>query len=276
MLKMLKFQKYFSRIINFFDPILHPFFKKLLFGALLKTYPKDKLILSSVYGVILEANWYDSTFHMALLGTWGFYLHDILRNQTNKFAFLDIGANFGLYSSIAVQSQNCEFIVAIEPNPMVFNALRNNIVTNQENKAKRIKLYQFAVGPENKSSLLFYNSNNLGKANFRGKGDNTIKCKVRNYSLFDEINDLTSNLLIIVKIDVEGFEPQVLREIQRSRLKEKIQGIFIEISPSWVSVKDLKKMFTDLKEMGFKESWRSINKHQYDAFYIKSNLPDKI
>jgi len=117
--------------------------------------------------------------------------------------------------------------------------------------------------------LLFYNSNNLGKANFRGKGDIAIKCKVRNFSLFNEINDLINNLPVIVKIDVEGYEPQVLKEIQRSQLKEKIQGIFIEISPSWVSTKDLKKVFTDLKKMGFEESWRSKNKHQYDAFYIK-------
>jgi len=132
MVKTLRFQEYFSRSINFFDSILHPFLIKLLFRLLLKSYPIDKPTLTSVYGVTLEANWHDSTFFMGLLGSWGFYLHDILRNEKNKFAFLDIGANFGLFSSIAVQSKNCEICIAIEPNPIVFDVLRNNLNANKK------------------------------------------------------------------------------------------------------------------------------------------------
>ncbi len=261
-------QKYFSRSLYLLSPILPFVFRSFFYAILLKTYKKNNDRLRSVYGVTLKANWHDATFLMALSGSWGFYLHDFLRNRKVEYAFIDIGANFGLFSAVAMQSNKCKIVVAIEPNPLIFKVLHENI--NATTSHSRFESFNCAIDAANRRRSLSFNSNNLGRANLLGKGVETIEVECKNFQLLDKIKLYTKDLPIILKIDTEGFEPKVIQEIRRTKsLRESIQYIYIEISPLLISKKDLDKMFAHLSEMGFEKSWQSYGKAQYDALYIK-------
>ncbi len=204
---------------------------------------------------------------MGISGSWGFYLHDLLRERKGDFAFIDIGANFGLYTSIAVQLHNCKIAVAIEPNPSIFRLLESNVAANQDRTTYRG--FNCAIDTSNGIRSLAFNRDNLGKANLRGQGSEIVDIECRNFHLFDEIKLLTKDLPVIVKIDVEGFEPRVIQEIARSQLKDNIDCVFIEISPFWVSKKELDEMFALFSEMGFMRRWKSRGNSQYDVLYVK-------
>ena len=74
-------------------------------------------------------------------------------------------------------------------------------------------------------------SGNPGKANLRGQGDETVEIECQNHELFDQISESVKDLPVIVKVDVEGFEPVVIEELSNQNSKTKFTGVFIEVSP---------------------------------------------
>lgn len=267
----LELRELYARVLAVLSPVLGPRIRALCYRSLLKTFNKKSRNVTSVFGVTLESNWQDATFLMAASGSWGFYLHDFLRERKKPYAFIDIGANFGLYTSIAAQSCNCKMAVAIEPNPSIFQLLKKNVASNLTGGG-RTKFYNCAIDRVNGIKKLAFNSNNLGKANLLGQGDESVDCECKNFLLLNEINRFVKNFSVIVKIDVEGLEGQVIQEISQSELKDNIDYIFMEISPSWMSEEEFQRMLSHLNEMGFEKCWQGFGKAQYDALFKKENV----
>ena len=266
-------RRIFAKTILFLKPILGSFFTNCLYRILLKTYSKNTANVTSVYGIKLVANWHDATFLMALTGSWGFYLQELLLRHKEEYAFIDIGANFGTFSAVALESKKCLIVVAIEPNPKIFKVLKRNMALNQsrsKSKSRSVFYFNFAIDLSDGVRQLAFKPNNLGSANLSGRGHKFMNVECRNFKLFDEIKvNQTKNLPVIVKIDTEGFEAKVIQEIARSKLKDTIDCIFLEISPLWMSKKDMDGMFANLQEMQFELAWKMSDKVQYDCLYIK-------
>lgn len=268
----MKLQQLYARVLYRAAPLIKRLRLTSLLGAhveLIKHNSKNGYS-QSVYNIKLVDNWNDATFKMAIGGLWGFKLYDLLLSQESNFSFVDVGANFGSYSLIAAQNPNCKSVYSIEPNPCVFKQLLNNIEINQRQNI--IRPCRYGIAESNGTMEISYRENNLGVASFREKGNSgNIKelVDVKNFEAFDSIALNTKGQDIIVKIDVEGFEPQVIKQLSQSKLSLQVKGIFIEVTPSWVSKNELDSMFLSLKEMGFREIWRGGNDYQYDAYYIK-------
>ena len=64
----------------------------------------NKKYVKSTYGVFLKANYRDVTFRLCILGCYGNFYCNRLKNIDEEFIFLDIGANQGIYSLIASQN----------------------------------------------------------------------------------------------------------------------------------------------------------------------------
>ena len=139
--------------------------------------------------------------------------------------FLDIGANIGWMTLVGARAVGQEGrVIAIEANPHTLPILQHNVELNQ---AICVEIYGVAVSDEPGTARLFENWNvNRGGASLLSQDDTPgIEVQVETLDrLFDP-----ETRLAVVKIDVEGLEPQVLKG--GSHWFAKQQPIFIfEIS----------------------------------------------
>lgn len=135
--------------------------------------------------------------------------------------FFDVGANIGSYSLIASEQETVE-VVAFEPHPMTFGLLQANV---QRNQRRNVRLFNVALGSGNGTMEL---TNVPGSAmNHRTvrktEGSVPVQC-LRADSVCQEIDRVPT----VVKIDVEGFEYDVLEGFGEQL--RSIETIFIEMN----------------------------------------------
>jgi FkbM family methyltransferase len=222
----------------------------------------------SVYGIWLHTNWSDATFVFGVTGRWGFKLFDLLRQKRDQnFLFIDVGANFGTYSVVASQNPRCIQTIAIEPNPTVFSQLERNVAINH---VKNVQALNCGIASETGTAKLSISSHHLGASNFRNKGDTWVEVKVYNRTIFDELSKTYPGVPVFVKVDVEGAEPVVVRELVESQISDSIREVFLEVSPKWISNADIASMLNCLTGIGLCEQWRSYGKDQFDIYYTRN------
>lgn len=176
----------------------------------------------------------------------------ILRNGG---VFIDVGANFGLYSINLMGIPNLR-IVAIEPNPITVSRLVENAEINH---SRNIEIITTAIGDKNDIVGLYCPSiNNSG--NFQVTSDNKrsrFLCPQLSLNyLFMKLKITTVDLL---KVDVEGYEKYVLNGLNFNLIKPK--NILLEIIPKQLNNFSCteEEIFRMLKENGY--SIFDINGH---------------
>jgi FkbM family methyltransferase len=130
---------------------------------------------------------------------------DHLVRHGGEGVFVDIGANIGYYS-LSLAHAGCERVIAIEPNPPALERLRYNIGLNQ--LGERIEVVAAGVGPD--AELEFYQTGGLGGSGFVKPVHDAPVIKVRSIPLMQILADRQVERIGGLKIDVEGFEDQVL------------------------------------------------------------------
>lgn len=128
-----------------------------------------------------------------------------LCNETTNA--IDVGANIGL-TSIAL-SQVCTKgkVIAIEPVPQTFGFLESNI---EAANASNVSLVNIALGAASGSVDMFVNDNNLA-ASFVTHTNVGEQCAIRLATLDQVVCERSLPSVDFIKIDVEGFELEVLR-----------------------------------------------------------------
>ncbi len=170
-----------------------------------------KLIIQTLHGVkLLIDPAKDNGVELALYQT-GTYekgtiqlLGDFLKQGS---IFMDIGANIGLMSTIASKIVGEKGrVYAVEANPKTIEVLRHNCAINL---CENIEILPIALASEKGSAILYENWNvNRGGASLISQGDEhgiTVS-KERLDDLFSPDSPVH-----LVKIDVEGFELEVLK-----------------------------------------------------------------
>ncbi|TSJ42486.1 FkbM family methyltransferase [Fluviicola chungangensis] len=141
-------------------------------------------------------------------------------------SFLDIGANIGLMSVIASKCVGEKGIVyAVEANPATVPILQTNIELNQ---CKNIEVLPIALSDTQGTALLFENWEvNRGGASLISQSSEEKGIEVKMERLDDLFDENTR--IDLVKIDVEGFEPQVIRG-GMNWFKKQLPVFIIEVS----------------------------------------------
>jgi len=223
-----------------------------------------KHVLKTIHGVkLLIDPSKDKGVELALFqtGTYEKGTIQLLEKYLNPgSSFLDIGANIGLMSVIASKWVGEKGTVyAVEANPNTVSILQMNIELNQ---CKNIELLPVALSDEKGTAVLFENWEvNRGGASLISQGSEEQGMEVKMERLDDLFQEETP--IHLVKIDVEGFEPQVLRGgmfwfrkqlpifiIEVSEKREK------EVGPSPLEVMELVKTIGNYrfyKQKGTKE-----------------------
>jgi FkbM family methyltransferase len=149
----------------------------------------------------------------------GFLLHFLRKDDL----FVDIGANIGSYTVLAGAHVGAS-VVAIEPVPATFQHLQNNIAINQINN---VSACNFALGNQ-QGQISFTSTLDTMNHVATGSETNTIQVPV----------DTLDNILgkekdpILLKIDVEGFETDVLNGADATLKKNQLKAIIIELNGS--------------------------------------------
>ena len=124
--------------------------------------------------------------------------------------FVDIGANAGLFSLGVAEHMSNGTLIAAEPQPRLFERLKLNIEyfnAGQEGRPE-IHLFKTALGPA-VGELSLSVPDQLGQASaHKLHGAEQIRVSVR--PLLDILSTVQVDHVDLVKIDVEGFEDEVL------------------------------------------------------------------
>lgn len=144
--------------------------------------------------------------------------------------FIDVGCNVGYFSILG--SKYFKDVISFEPHPITFEKLKKNISMN---KLDNIKALNFGLSNSKSVITLEENPYNLGGSRLIKEVDFKSEIKHKKFKvntiMLDSIIREVENKLTLLKIDVEGFELEVLSGA-RQFIKEIRPDIFIEIACS--------------------------------------------
>ncbi|MFB8791484.1 MAG: FkbM family methyltransferase [Potamolinea sp.] len=176
------------------------------------------------------------------------YLHKLIGNGKRA---IDIGANEGIYSYAL--SQICEIVEAFEPQPWC----TETIIAYKKANKKNINVYNVGLSNSNGSLDLYipYSSNSnsklvTGLGSFREPEVNHRCIQVPVLKL----DDYNFQDISIIKIDVEGYESQVIEGGKNTILREK-PLIYIEIEQRHLKGKSINLIFEQIIELGYEGSF---------------------
>lgn len=137
--------------------------------------------------------------------------------------FVDIGANIGSYSILASGEIGAKTI-SIEPIPATFESLKTNIYINEIKHL--VEALNIGLGSAS-GTLKFTKSLDTVNHIATDQEDDTIDVKVD--TLDNVLGDKSPSLL---KIDVEGFETEVLKGAEKTLINPNLKAIIIELNGS--------------------------------------------
>lgn len=149
----------------------------------------------------------------------GFLLHCLRPGDV----FVDVGANVGSYTILASAEVGAR-TVAIEPVPSTFGVLRANLMLNGLDHL--VDARNIGLGGE-KGTIKF--TKRLGTVNHVATGNDTDTIDVPIETLDDVVAENTPQ---VIKIDVEGYEAEVLRGGRRALANPEVKALIVELNGS--------------------------------------------
>jgi FkbM family methyltransferase len=182
-----------------------------------------------------------------------------LIKESRPALVIDVGANIGVYTLLACKHGNAQ-IYAFEPNSQVLNHLAANVLLN--GWSSRVAIHPFALGADDGEADLFLSPQNAEVATFRpelmvGLFSYPQQARVK-VAHFDRLYQ-PEGLDVLVKIDVEGFEDDVLHGMERLFARNRVTllvEVFLKDSP----------VAARLQSWGYEETGRS----GYNYWYARS------
>lgn len=221
-------------------------------------------VIPSRYNVLMTANWSDTTFRFCIDAAYGYDLYNILNDYPRPFTFLDIGANQGVYSLVAGKNSQCKSVYSFEPTPRTFSLLQKNIVAN--NLESTVHAINAGVSDHCGHATLSIDPAHTGGATLHDTDSQTNQLTV-DVELIDH-NELTRRVSligdIVIKVDVEGHEETVFKQLSASGFASQIRLIHYEVDEQWVEPDTLKHY---LENLGFNkfERFDTHRKFHYDV-----------
>lgn len=205
--------------------------KKIIFKLLLRINTWLYFSLSyTYYGVFLIPRPFDATYRFSVIGAYGSFVMDIVKNKSCGM-FLDIGANQGLFSIIASKNKNIKKITAFEPNPIMCDVIYQNVKINSVREDK-FTLIPAAISNETKYAKLSYDSGHSGISQIDDDLGSALTLNVELLgakSLREYVGPSLSRQFGI-KIDVEGYEQQVVETLFEAGILVETCWLVIELN----------------------------------------------
>ncbi|SRR5260221_983623 len=152
------------------------------------------------------------SLHAHRFGWMGYAEKRFLRSVVRDDSIVaDIGANQGLYTLWLARVATSGTVYAFEPDPDLFQCLENNVRTNHLQN-----VFTIQAAASNRSGTLPFTTNGLNRGDnridakaFQGTGTKRVQAVI-----LDEI--ISHQRLDLIKVDVQGFEIEVLLGAQKT------------------------------------------------------------
>jgi FkbM family methyltransferase len=139
---------------------------------------------------------------------------------------VDVGAHYGFWS--LKMSSRCKLVIALEPVPGNFAVLYNSIMASN---AKNTLPFMLAAGEAREMGTIVKPRGGTDEMYTMqgGLGDAQEKHMVRIIDLDTLLDKLSIQRISLVKVDVEGFEEQVLKGLMKRITRGFVDFIILEI-----------------------------------------------
>ena len=177
---------------------------------------------------------------------------------------IDLGANIGLFSIFAAPV--CDKVFAVEPTPSHF-ALMEELVDLAG--VKNIEMLNLAVGLEDGEAEFNIHERNSTMNSFishRTDPHSGKTVKVKTQTLNSIIDSLDVDRIGFVKMDIEGFENEVVFEESFEEALTKIDGLYVEVhdfEERGMMAENFNKISDHLKGFG-----KTVEKLQADCMLV--------
>ncbi len=147
--------------------------------------------------------------------------------------FIDVGANCGYYTTLAASLVGTTGkVFAFEPSPIANQVIEEMI---RDSNLQNILLTKSAVGREPGDVSLFLPTKRyLHSPSILYSDPSFVPIKVPVIALDDFIPLKSVSKIKLVKIDVEGYEPDVLAGMDRMIKERRIENIICEFNSGWL------------------------------------------
>jgi len=198
-----------------------------------------------------------------------FTIHILRENSV----FVDVGSNLGSFSLLASGVAKADS-VAIEPVPDTYERLIENISINSLDDKIRAKCLALSTPSNNLDGIKLKFSADLGCMNsfvddsYKGS---TISVDIS--TLDEQCKDLEPNL---IKIDVEGFEEDVLKGAPETLAKPSLLAIIIEGQTQSVNELFRNAGFIDVNYSPLTREVKPHTKRMSNRIWIKKDKIDEV
>lgn len=198
--------------------------------------------------------------YIYLYGVYESFILEILKNNLSEgMTYVDIGANIGQHSMFAASIVGkTGSVYAFEPIPHVYDQLTRSAYANDFTTIITAK--NFALGEKEQTETLYISNKNIGGSSLVNKEEGNEKITVTIKNGDSELLPLPR--VDMIKIDVEGYEYEVLSGIQKTIAKHK-PCILIEFSGYFYE--------TEKKEHG-KKILQLLKNNDYKIYDIEDDM----
>jgi FkbM family methyltransferase len=168
---------------------------------------------------------------------------------------IDIGANFGLYTAVSATIVKTHGrVYSFEANPHTFGLLRRTLYANRLAQRPNIVAVNALIGESNSRGTLYYLPEYLGGATMTDLSQwGTDKRSVEIEQIAID-GFLPADLPVdLVKIDVEGHEPFVIRGMQETIRRSPNIRLFIEFVETFLAhTVNAEQFAAEIDELGLR------------------------
>ena len=239
---------------------------RLLNRKVITPWVNDSLFICGLGETGMTGNFYTGLIEYEDMG---FLLHALQPEDI----FVDIGANVGAYTILASKVIGSQSI-AFEPLPETIDRLTDQIQINRINS--RVDIRNKGVGDKNCQLFFTNNNDTTNKVSLTGKASNSTIVELTTLDI-----ELDNTSKYFLKIDVEGYEFNVIEGSSNLLSSDAISAVIIELNGSGLEFGySDEKVHQKLIGFGFKpirynpklrivtES-NSFNKNLRNTIYVK-------
>jgi FkbM family methyltransferase len=248
------FKPVFWRILNAFDWTLHSQLENFHYYLLSRHHQTIEIkILDRSFLMALNPRDKGLSKELSLYGVREPYTTKLMSTIIkDDDIIIDIGANIGYYALLESKLAPNGSVYAIEPVRDNFDYLKTNVDVN---RCTNIELFNCALSNKRGTGVIFIPERRNCASLLEPSREGMIrKENVQLETLDSFVDERVKRCPALVRMDVEGYEAQIIKGALRVLKKSKPLTIVAELHPSLMSESAYDDMLGTLETQGFKAS----------------------
>lgn len=222
----------------------------------------------SYYGPEMACNPKDKTNVYGISGEYGNVISNHVNSLPKDACFIDIGANYGIFSLLAASVLKTGQVVSFEPNPAIYSYFLKSVIRNG---FKNVLPFHCAIGEKNEILNLAFDENHSGLSHLSAdkSGFNVPVFNISQWNLLDDILEL--HYQVHIKIDVEGYEQGIINALRQTKWFKLVQSVVVEIDDENLRSfgASAQSVYDSLSQEGFTPSIGFDDNKHYDEIFIR-------